>query len=134
MAQYVSLKYQTNLELPDLSTEIIGRIRVLSQVTSLVVGSVTNTEPAGDQNSVFPIRQYHIKRFGIAARYITIYRLQGDSPNQFREYRRIPILDPNLYIAAISQIAATISYEGQTDWIMVGGTPERARLAYGRST
>ena len=133
MAQYVQLKYQTDVDVPDLSGPYIGRIRVLGQVTSLTIGSTTNDEPTADQNTTIPIRQHHIKRYGISARYVTIYRLQGDAPNQFREYRRIPILDPTKYVDMISQIAATIEYESQTDWILVGGTPERDRLLYGAS-
>lgn len=131
MAVRVNLKYKTDLNLPDGSAAIVSRIQALSQITSLSVDGQTNDEPTVDQTSTIPVRFSHIRRYGITARHIVIYRLVGDSPNQYRSYRRIPILDPSIYVAYLSQIESEIDYEGQTDWILVGGSPERQHLVYG---
>jgi len=131
MATRANLKYQTDLKLPDGSTEQVSRLQALTQITSLSINGQTNDEPGLDQTSTIPIRFSNLRRYGITARHIIIYRLAGTSPDQYRTYRRVPILDPAIYVGYLSQIESSVEYQGQTDWILVGGSPERQHLIFG---
>jgi hypothetical protein len=131
MAVYSQLKYKTDLTTTDSSGPIVGRVRTLSQTTGLNVDGTPNAEPEEDQSYTSPIRITGSRKFGIIARHLVIYQLVGTSPNQFRSYRRVPILDPANYVLYISTIPSTIGYEGSNGWILVGGIGEKHHLAYG---
>jgi hypothetical protein len=64
------------------------------------------------------------RRFGVRARYITISRIQGIIPNQYRIRRKIPIFDPTFFNEILSNSGGTIAYAGVTDWVLAGTEPE----------
>jgi hypothetical protein len=121
--------YESDLFLTGTTTNILGFVLCQTTAQALSIAGVTNDPPtAEDPNTSFPIRVTGTKKFGITARHIVIGRLAGASPNQYREYRRIPIFTSVYFDNALSEFAASVEYESLTDWFIVGGIAERYRL------
>ena len=126
MTIYPLYKYESNLFIASAADPIIGLIRLNPASAALSVESATNIEPDGAANSTEPIRSSRTRFYGITARHIIISRLVSGQ----RVYRRIPILTPTFFIDILSTAAPSISFEGASDWILVGGMGERYRLLY----
>jgi len=132
MAIKENVLYKTNLFAPDGSTPLVSYVRVDPQALTLQISDQTNDAPQSvDQSTTLPIRVTAGRRYGITARHVVISRLAGSSPNQYKVYRKIVVFDPDIYQQYLSLIASSISYESQTDWILVGGINEKYRLNYG---
>jgi len=126
-----SILYVSNLDEPADDTPIVGVIKVGGNTTNLNISGTQNTVPDGTaQNTTIPIRVSGTRRYGITARHIVIYRLVGTAPNQFRNYRRIVVPDPAKFVEYLSDIPSSIEYEGQDDWILVGGRGESYHLQF----
>jgi hypothetical protein len=131
MAPFTLQIYQTNLGLPsDVSTPLAAYIRTSPVTRTLIIEGSPNIPPAGITtiNSNVPIRVTRKRAYGITARHIVLARLGGTAPNQYNIYRKIVIYDPILFYEAISALNNTFSYEGQTDWALVGAQNETYHL------
>ena len=130
MAILTNVKYESNLVIPGDTDEVISVVRCSPLATGLTVGDYTNTPPSGDVNSSDVIRISGTRKLGITARHLVIYRLAGASPNQYREYRRVPIFQISNFNAILSNPPGTITYQSLDDWILVGGLHERYHLTF----
>ncbi len=130
MTIYPLYKYESNLFVTSAADPIIGLIRLNPAASVISVESATNVEPDGDANTTEPIRATGTKNYGITARHIVISRLVDGQ----RVYRKIPILTPDFFIDILSTAAPSITFEGASDWILVGGMGERYRLHYAVGT
>ena len=131
MTILVKTKYEASILLPDSTDPLISLFRVSSNVTGAVLDSLTNDPPTAEQNSTMPIRITSTRKFGIIARHLVISRIVGTGSSSFRLYRKVPVLQPNVYLTVLSQVAPDISYEGFDDWTLVSGSEERYNLPYG---
>jgi len=131
MASTVNLKYESELKLPDDSSNIIARVRVNEQSTLLAVSGTTNDEADGDPNSKIPVRVSGTRKYGIIARHLVITRVVTTGTDSFRSYRKIVIFQPSLFYTFISTIDSGIEYEGLDDWILAGAISERYHLLSG---
>lgn len=108
-------------------------VRLNPQTITATFGGTANTAP--DPTDGLLLADYaHVGRkrtAGVAARLVVIARYVGTAPNLVELRRRIVILDPALFYTIISSPGQAISYQGQTDWILIGNRPETYRL--GRS-
>lgn len=133
MTTLTKFKYQTGIFSPDTTSgQLIATILCNSLATGLEVDEVTNDEPEGDLDTNIPIRVVNRRRsYGVSARFVTLARLVGTSPNQGRRLVKIPIFTDEIYNAIISSVNPAITYNAITTWTLVSGTEERAHLAYG---
>ena len=112
-------------------TKLAGKIRISAAALAFSVDGQANTPPDGVTADIqFPIHVSGTRKYGITARHIRIARISGTAPNQYRIYRTVPILDPINFTAFISAEAPTISYEGDSTWVIVGAQAERYHLFY----
>jgi hypothetical protein len=130
MTIYPLYKYESNLFVTSAADPIIGLIRLNPAASVMSVESATNIEPDGAANTTEPIRATRTKFYGITARHIVISRIVDGQ----RVYRKIPILTPDFFIDILSTAAPSITYEGASNWILVGGMGERYRLHYAASS
>jgi len=126
--------YETNLGLPnDVTTQLIGQVRVNPQALTLTIEGTPNVPPSQytTANTTIPIRVSKKRNYGITARHIVLNRLGGTAPNQFIVRRKIVIFDLVLFDATISAPNNQYSYENQTDWILASAANEVYHLNFG---
>jgi hypothetical protein len=128
--QYTIQAYQSSIPIPESETlATIGfDVRINAEVLTLSINDTTNAAPDADliqQIGLFARVGGGKNRFGITTRAVIIKRLVGTSPLQFYLKRTIPWLKDNLIDTINTTSPPSISYQGQTDWILVGVRNEK---------
>jgi hypothetical protein len=124
------LPYQSELVPTGETDPRIGLLKVGINVDSLTIATIANTSPAGVPNTSIPIRVSGTRKFGITARHVIISRLETIGAGTIRVYRRIPVFDPVVFTEYLGSLSPAISYESQTDWVLVGAKNEAYRLYF----
>jgi len=125
-------KYESDLDVFGTpGTSIYANVRANYLTAGLTIGSVANEEPDADLNSKLLIRTSGTKKYGLTARHIVLQRLSSSTttPNIVR--KKVVILKPATFVTYISQDAASISFDGLEDWVLVGAESERYHIALG---
>jgi len=121
--------YESNLYLPDTSTALIGAVRTLTTATELTIGGTANAEATEEEpNTTVPIRVSGTRKYGITARHIIIGKVQGTSPTQYVQYRKVVVFQIALFAEFLSSVDETVTFEGTSGWYVVGGSQERYHL------
>lgn len=124
-SQYTIVDYQSAIPVPgEGSTADFGfKVRIQSETLLLSINETVNSAP--DAELIQPTTLYARtslgkNRFGITTRAVIIKRLVGTDPLKFYIRRTVPWLQNNLIATIEEESPAVISYQGQTDWILVG--------------
>jgi hypothetical protein len=128
--QYTIVDYQSAIKVggTEGTTDFGFRCRISSTVLTLEINETTNTAPDAElitATGLYARTGGGKNRFGITTRAVTIKRLVGTTPLQFYLKRTIPWLQNNLDATIGEDEPPTISYQGQTDWILVGVREEK---------
>jgi hypothetical protein len=131
MTTIVKEKYESDLDLiTDAGTSLVGYVRCNTLATGLTVASTGNDAASGTLNTNIPFRVSSTKKYGIICRHIVIERLTTTDPVNLIERVRIPIFQPSVFVQYISQVGGSISYNGLSDWKLVGAQNERFHLFF----
>jgi hypothetical protein len=123
--------YQSDLTLPtDPTANIFGYVRADSLSTGLTVNSVANDALTVTPNTQIPIRVASTRKYGIIARHIVLFRVTTTAPLNIIQLRRIVIFQPSIFIGYVSQLGASVAYDGLEDWKIIGANNERFRLFF----
>jgi len=127
--QYEIKSYQSAIPIPGSETlQTIGfNVRINAEVLTLSINDTTNDAPDSDLVQALPLYARiggGKNRYGITTRAVVIKRLVGTSPLQFYLKRTVPWLKNNLDDTISGTTPPTISYQGQTDWVLVGTRKE----------
>ena len=130
VSQYTIKPYASDLSIPDSEEDLTYgfNVKVNAEILTLSINSTTNDAPAADtiqQVGIYARTGGGKNRFGITTRAVIIKRLVGTSPLQFYLKRIVPWLQTNLEETINSTSPPSISYQGQTDWLLVGTREEK---------
>jgi hypothetical protein len=131
MAVRTLAKYQTDLQDRSLTTPLIGQIITSPNTELITIGTFSNLAPTADVTTSIPIRVSGTKKYGITARHLVISRIAGTGTDEYLVYRRVPILKPSVFDTILSSVGLAVTYEGFSDWQVVGGQNERYHLFLG---
>lgn len=125
VVQYGTYSYQSTIPVPgDETTADFGfRVRLQPEAVTLEINETVNSAPDAElitQTGLFARTSHGKNRFGITTRAVIIKRLVGTTPLQFYLKRTIPWLQNNLDATINENDPPSISYQGQTDWVLVG--------------
>jgi hypothetical protein len=128
--QYGIYTYQsaipTSAETPDVKYSF--KVRANAEILTLTINGTTNTQPESMDFTALPLYARTgggKNKFGITTRAVKIKRLVGTSPLQFYLSRTVPWLADTLDATIDSMTPPTVSYQGQTDWVVVGVREEK---------
>jgi len=129
-SQYTIKPYASELTIPDSEEDLTYgfNVKVNAEILTLSINSTTNDVPTAEmiqQTGIYARTGGGKNRFGITTRAVIIKRLVGTSPLQFYIKRTVPWLQNNLEETINSTSPPSISYQGQTDWILVGTREEK---------
>jgi len=115
--------YESNLSVLGGESNYGFLVRAEPRILTLEINGTVNGAPDAELITPLPIfarTGYGKNRFGILTRAIRIARTQGASPNYYKIRRTIPLLTIGIAEALLPNVLANIiSYEGQTDWVLV---------------
>lgn len=115
MADFQNVKYQTDsggICKIKLDVDTIPQAGTAPSGTITIPGSAT---VGGNK-----------RRAGIHARHMNLSREVGTSPNVFNKYRRVALLTPAAYTAAIGLVGTTVAIGG-VNWEVASVTAEKSR-------
>jgi hypothetical protein len=130
VTQFQIVNYQSNIKVggTEGTTDFGFFVRISPEVLTLEINETTNTAPDAElitPTSIYARTGNGKNKFGLTTRAVTIKRLVGSDPLKFYIKRTIPWLQNNLDATILEDTPPTISYQGQTDWILVGVREEK---------
>jgi hypothetical protein len=121
--------YESNISTTGADTNLGFLIRIQPTVLTLTINDVANAAPDAGlilQTGLYAYATNKPRSKRLCARAITISRIVGTAPLQFRLYRRVPVLTVGTFISLRLDNPPTFSYQGQTDWTLVSVHKESA--------
>lgn len=129
---FVDVRYTADIPATADGTDLLcAYVRVASQALTLTINGSANAPIEGSAvNSVVPIRVTSTRKYGIVARHIVIERIGGTTDTPIRVRRTVPIFNPATLHVTITEVAASISYQGHDDWTVIGAKNEIYNLNF----